>query len=390
MRKLTTASAVITVLAVPIFGAALAASPSLAADHTAVSDGAFTKLAAVSAASSTDAWAVGFQTRPGEHNLGLTRHWNGTRWRTVPSAHPGDYSFLWGVADISSSDAWAVGETLGGATDLPFAEHWNGSSWQVVPIHNGPGLGKLQAVSANGPDDVWMVGTGYPAPKQTPQMFILHWNGTWLHRVRPGHPAHNKTTTLTGISAAAANDIWAVGAHGRHGTTNLPLLEHYDGARWSVVGGDPDVGSSTNLSGVAAISTTSAWAAGWHAADGQPTVATFAEHWDGAQWTQSPTISPGYSAEFTSISAVADDDVWAVGSWVKSEHNRRTRPLIEHWDGHAWSIVHAPAGGPGMNSTVESVSMSSATAGLAVGTSTNGADTTWYNVHWDGASWTRP
>jgi hypothetical protein len=73
----------------------------------------------VSAASRTDAWAVGEITSYGA--TALAWHWDGTGWTEIP----GDFQtrgFLAaaGVADIGPGNAYAVGEYL---------RHWDGTSW---------------------------------------------------------------------------------------------------------------------------------------------------------------------------------------------------------------------------------------------------------------------
>ena len=75
-----------------------------------------------------------------------------------------------------------------------------------------------------------MVGTGDPSPFQTPRTFIAHWDGTRLHRVQAGEAgAGQGDRAEPSITAVAPDDVWAVGAHGRHGQTYLPLVEHFDG-----------------------------------------------------------------------------------------------------------------------------------------------------------------
>jgi hypothetical protein len=73
-------------------------------------------LAAVSASSTSDAWAVGYseKTRGAFYPLGL--HWNGTAWSVstaLATALGGQLAV--GVADISPADAYAVGGHLGSA-----------------------------------------------------------------------------------------------------------------------------------------------------------------------------------------------------------------------------------------------------------------------------------
>lgn len=69
-------------------------------------------LTGVTAVSARDASAVGYYW-DGSANQTLIEHWNGTRWRHIPSPDPGDpanENELDGVAASSAADLWAVGE----------------------------------------------------------------------------------------------------------------------------------------------------------------------------------------------------------------------------------------------------------------------------------------
>ena len=62
-------------------------------------------------------------------SLTLIMHWNGTRWKVVPSPNPADtittISFeLYGVAAVARDNIWAVGSSSSG-----FILHWNGKAW---------------------------------------------------------------------------------------------------------------------------------------------------------------------------------------------------------------------------------------------------------------------
>jgi len=80
-------------------------------------------LAAVTATSTGNAWAVGY-TRNSYRTL--IERWNGTAWKQVPSPTPGQFSQLVGVAATSASNAWAVGSDLGGT----ILQRWNGTVWK--------------------------------------------------------------------------------------------------------------------------------------------------------------------------------------------------------------------------------------------------------------------
>lgn len=94
-----------------------------------------------------DVWAVG----------DLIEHWDGTGWKIAAEAPP--QSFLAGVNGASSSDVWAVGQSLVGRVHRTLTEHYDGVGWSVVsspsPDHK---LNHLSAVSAVSADHVFSVG----------------------------------------------------------------------------------------------------------------------------------------------------------------------------------------------------------------------------------------
>ncbi|MGA9274171.1 MAG: hypothetical protein WBV67_11850, partial [Candidatus Cybelea sp.] len=58
------------------------------------------------------------------------------RWHVVTSANKGPHlgNVLYVAADLSSSDAWAVGAWPARSEYLTdaLAEHWNGTAWSIV------------------------------------------------------------------------------------------------------------------------------------------------------------------------------------------------------------------------------------------------------------------
>src|SRR5262249_3277955 len=110
----------------------------------------------------SDVWAVGEFTNafPGQT---LALHWNGTAWRAVksPNARAGNNT-LRAVSAVSSKDVWAVGflQAAGGSPRLTLTEHWNGHRWRVVPSPSPGGADNiLLAVAAVSATDVWAVGS---------------------------------------------------------------------------------------------------------------------------------------------------------------------------------------------------------------------------------------
>ncbi len=91
------------------------------------------ELTDVSVLSEATAWAVGsYRDQVKMQDLNLTMRWNGKAWRLVknlsapPPAHDGG---LAGVAVLSRTSVWAVGDYSSGPSEHVFIEHWNGKSW---------------------------------------------------------------------------------------------------------------------------------------------------------------------------------------------------------------------------------------------------------------------
>ncbi len=224
--------------------------------------------------------------------------------------------------------------------------------WQVVPSPNTDN-NLLQAVATVAANDVWAVGST-----------IEHWDGSaW--QIVPSAAGY-----LYGVAAVAGNDVWAVGVG------NGTLTEHWDGTSWMVVPSpSPGVRDNT-LRGVVALAADNVWAVGG-TTDANGTSSPLAEHWDGASWTVVPSPSP--SGDLYSVSAVAPQDIWAVGF---GNNTSGQQSFIEHWDGAAWAIAPNPNPSP-FNNTLRGVVAVAGNEVWAVGS-------TYINTlteHWNGTSW---
>jgi uncharacterized repeat protein (TIGR01451 family) len=190
---------------------------------------------------------------------------------------------------------------------------------------------------------------------------------------------------LLGVSAVSANDVWSVGWRAGSSPPVSTLIEHWDGARWSVVP-SPNPGTAMNiLMSVSAISSDDVWAVGYRLSDGISR--TLIEHWDGSKWNGVRSKNPGQrDNDLMSVSAVSQNDVWAVG--YQSHGGGAYNPLVERWDGTSWKVVAAP---PREDEDVLllGVGGTSSTDAWAVGDEGEGAPFHTYAIHWDGVAWSR-
>ena len=82
-------------------------------------------------------------------------------WTEVPSQDVGTgENELYAVTVISPGDIWAVGAYMGTGRYLTLTEHWNGAQWSIVPSPNSShGYNNfLRGVTAAASNDVWAVG----------------------------------------------------------------------------------------------------------------------------------------------------------------------------------------------------------------------------------------
>jgi hypothetical protein len=241
------------------------------------------ELAGVAATSAGNAWAVGaYDTGPGTAFQTLAEHWNGTIWTQVPSPSPSD-SELISVAATSASNAWAVGSysaSAGGS--LTLIEHWNGTKWTQVPSPSPGGPGRhnvLSGVAAVSATDAWAVGQYFNRTMFQYQTLVEHWNGTAWAQVPSPNPAPARfANRLFSVAATSASNVWVVGDYisSGPGDPTLTLVEHWNGTAWTQVP-SPNPSGDNVLDGVGATSASNAWAVGFYSPSG-PTLQALAFH----------------------------------------------------------------------------------------------------------------
>ena len=211
-------------------------------------------------------------------------------WSETPT--PSGANSFYAVAALAQDDIWGVGSRYDGVNDRPLAEHFDGSQWVIVPV---------------------------PAPG-------------------------NDAAYLRGVGSSSGTDLWAVGYQTTHSGTETTLIEHYDGAAWTIVPSPNPTSPASYLSSVAAVAPNDVWAAG-HYLDGA-LYRTLVEHWDGTSWTivQTPNGGDGANA-LNGIAVAGPNDIWTVG-YQLNVSGTVTATLVLHFDGVSWNIIPSPNPGP--------------------------------------------
>jgi hypothetical protein len=284
------------------------------------------------AAAGGAAWAVGVFLKRGPS--ALIERWDGKSWKIEPSPNPRGGE-LFGVAAASSSVAWAVGAEFRPGTRNPLIERWNGKSWRVEPRPKSSHDAGFESVTALSPHDAWAVGWYMTSSGSHRRTLIEHWNGkSWQAQSSPDPGTFSNE--LLGVTAASPTSAWAVGYDANAGGgQRRTLIEHWNGTSWQVQPTPSLAGSSSaQLASVAAASGTHVWAAGSSIAATNEDQ-TLIEQWNGKAWQVDP--SPNSSStvnELLGVAAVSSTGAFAVGDYLRGG---AFLPLVEHWNRTVWT-----------------------------------------------------
>jgi hypothetical protein len=305
-----------------------------------VPDDTLSELRSVSAASANDVWAVGFTHDGTLPSRTLIQHWDGMQWTIVPSPSPADQlNALYGVAALSASNVWAVGYYSGTQTEGPIDTlilHWDGVRWSQVASPNVFGVAnQLFGIAAISSSDIWAVGYAGGAP------LTMHWNGSAWSVVPVRRDTGSSTDYLVAVSGAASNDVWAVGiGRGLYSNRAFATIRHWDGVHWTQKvcraasssnppedheGGGPDA----YFTGISAAASNDVWAVG--VSGSGPMIL----HWDGSAWTTvtHPRAFPN-SAALRAVATTSGRNAWSVGVEIEIDPSGLTsewRTLIDRY-----------------------------------------------------------
>lgn len=250
------------------------------------------------------AWAVG--ERRGKRSKTIVQRFDGQTWRTHPSLNPSeDKNVLNGVEVAPSGTVYAAGARWNANKKYRTMVHrWNGEEWKMV-ASRFPGIFWDLDVVAN--DDIWAVGTKVTASGGG-RIFAAHFDGTsWTEVATP--PPGEGFSVLYDVSAAAPDDVWAVGEWYDRGEPRAVIV-HFDGTSWSAPE-IPDFGTYTTLFGVSALDADTAVAVGEDQHDDDDSRVVI--EWDGTSWARANQDGESVANWPQAVDLSPDGGGWAVG-----------------------------------------------------------------------------
>jgi len=110
------------------------------------------------------AWVVGYAEGGNDNGpQTLIEQWSGTSWTVMNSPNPGSIdNWLESVSAASTNNIWAVGYDTSYGVEPTLIEHWNGTTWKAVSSPSPGVINKLSAVAAvSGTAAAFAVGTDW-------------------------------------------------------------------------------------------------------------------------------------------------------------------------------------------------------------------------------------
>jgi len=324
-------------------------------------------------------WAVG-NYFDGTYYHTLIEHWDGSAWTITASPNTSDTQSnnLFAVTCASASECWAVGY---GTSFETLIEKWDGNTWSIVPSPNVTAIQNvLTGVTCAAANDCWAVGSYRNGPNAEglfnyPSL-ILHWDGTQWSVVSAPATGGNQDF-LYQVTCTTSSNCWSVGY--TSGPSPLgpfqTLIEQWDGTSWKIIT-SPNTSAANNnyLFSVSCASSSDCRAAGYSNVPEAGNAQTLVLHWDGATWSMdsTPNVDLEGNNAFFGIACPSSSTCFGAGYYNGTS---AIQTLIEGWDGNSWAVTDSPNTSATQPNVLNFVVCSSAYDCWAVGYSQDGSST---------------
>jgi len=247
------------------------------------------------------------------------------------ATHPNPVGTILEAVDAVDGRAWAVGGHVVGPVSSPFIQRWDGKQWtdQELQVPPGPiGISSFYAVKAFSSSDVWAVGSW-----MGDHPLVEHWDGQrWSLVTVPAFGGSENI--LTGVDGTSATDLWLVGQ--RQYAAEMHGVVLHGGTQGFQIVSPPDVAVLHDVAMLGAQPLVEGWRI---ASDGfaAPVIALRS----GESWQEEPVpASRGTNVFLTGIAVGTGGAAWAVG-WSDTSPNGDA-PVAYRRAGGAWTAVAVP------------------------------------------------
>jgi hypothetical protein len=233
-------------------------------------------------------------------------------------------------AGTVAGQLWVAGSfTAEGVKEAGFASRANGSGWDQLSPNPGTPGSTLTSITAAGQNGLWAAGS--TIDRQTQPMVMRFKHGTWTRWPVPTLPMGG---ALSGIASIGTGTAMAVGfAGGVDGPK--PLAVRLKSGRWQTA--SPAIGTLGALTAIRAMPGGKAMAVGWKLGSNglQPLI----EEWTGWAWHRF-TIPGAAGVVLSSVVVVGASLAWAAG--YREDIAGGVHPALASWNGSAWRLAKPP------------------------------------------------
>ncbi|GLW54637.1 hypothetical protein [Kitasatospora phosalacinea] len=254
-------------------------------------------------------------------------------WRA--DAFPAGEATVRSAARVGGRTTWALGARVVGKggkrplVEVAYARDGADGPWRELALPEGV---SGTTVTPDGSGGTWVTGSGQGGTVSVSRYRA----GQWQTQEAP-LPAHPMGGGLNGFATAGdPDDVWAVGYYQPDDfLTFYGVIDHWDGKAWQQVP-TPDLGTDYwTLSAVVANSPSDVWASG-DVGNEDGWARPLLLHYDGHAWSKVATPAldtrPG---ELTDLVVAGPNDIWAAGAEIGPSH--RAKPTVAHYDGRSWT-----------------------------------------------------
>jgi hypothetical protein len=166
-------------------------------------------------------------------------------------------------------------------------ERWEAGHWtiQLLPPDTDYFFSGLNDVSCTSETDCLVVGQAQLGIQQVP--VSLSWDGTTWTLVPMQDPSGDGRSVISRVSCSAPDACTAVGEQTTPARIEIPLVERWDGSGWTVQSTPAPHVAQSALAGVSCPTATFCTAVGSQNTDTE-TEKPLIERWDGTAWTIVP------------------------------------------------------------------------------------------------------
>jgi hypothetical protein len=231
---------------------------------------------------------------------------------------------------------------------------------------------------------------GYYTGSSANQTLSEVWNGTSWSVVLPSNQGTNQANYLEGVACVSTTNCWAAGYYQTAAPWDQTLVEQYNGTSWSIVSSPNNGSTQHNLfTGVTCTSASACWASGYYIPTGG-NAQTEVQKYNGTSWSIYTSGNPSTGGdELYALTCQSSTNCWSVGTQFNGTW---WQTLTEQYTGGAsYSAVSSPNTSTTYTNELFGVSCTSSTNCWNGGQNNNNVAANQNLVeHWDGTSWTIP